>query len=625
MTVSDGDQAYPIQPNDMPNIEFNKRRLIYLAAAIASLYVFYELFLLGSHEDYSKDAALHLPEGPTTWPHAAADQSWDGFDHQSLQPSDPSQDSHPIRKLMEEADNKWKEYKDSRSNTFRQVVEKYRSKYGRHPPPHFKEWYTFARQKNVWNIDDFNHVMDDLRPFWSVNPENLRIHTSHMHEDFADGIAVIHIRNHKIVKVHNDMWRTDVMSECINKFIKYLPDMDIPMNRLDQPRVVVPWEKMQELLHDEYLSRVMLPGTMDEFTAKQQYLWNTNLKDGEIDDTARLEAHWFNAAGKQYMEIASKACPPNSPARLPGVSVQDADKLYKEPLGGLVRNFNLSSDLCTVGPTIQDLHGMLYSPSSILASHTLVPIFGECKTSVNSDILFPANMYYKHDDRYDYSDISDFSWKDKSDKMIWRGVTSGGVQIEDNWDRMHRQRLVQLLNSTYLNDTDKTVKILARPSSGDPYSENNFHPAMFAEPHTDIGFVKPMSCVPDCHFYDTVFQWLSEIPMPEHFKYKYLIDVDGHSFSGRWHAFLQSKSLPFKATIFREWHDSRLFAWRHFIPVDNRYDDLYSLFTYFAGLQNDEPKSGFSVPKHDLEAQQIARQVSHIHTASLSVLSISPI
>ncbi len=99
--------------------------------------------------------------------------------------------------------------------------------------------------------------------------------------------------------------------------------------------------------------------------------------------------------------------------------------------------------------------------------------------------------------------------------------------------------------------------------------------------------------------------------LSEQFKSKFVIDVDGHSFSGRWHAFLHSKSLGIKATIFREWHDSRLFAWRHFVPLDNRYDELYSLLTYFIGLgtpltssKNCEPY----VTRHDFEGRKLGRQ-----------------
>ena len=44
-------------------------------------------------------------------------------------------DLHPIAHLMEEADRAFREYEGGVSTTFKQTVEKYRDKYGRHPPP----------------------------------------------------------------------------------------------------------------------------------------------------------------------------------------------------------------------------------------------------------------------------------------------------------------------------------------------------------------------------------------------------------------------------------------------------------------------------------------------------------
>ena len=609
----------------MPMIEFGRRRLVFLIAALSSLYLFHELFTFKGHDRWpivpaktTDDSVKYTPNVEDFDLGEPGDFGLPGPGSASEQYNNPAVDLHPITALMRQADARWRAYESSRSTSFKQVVEQYRSKYGRHPPPGFKEWYKFAKSKNVWNIDDFDQIMDDLRPFWAMEPKVLRTHVAHMHEDFDHGVATLHIRGQKIVKVHNEMWRSEVMASCIDKFIKHLPDMDIPMNRLDQPRVIVPWEDMQDLLAQESDSRTMPPETFDGFTVKQADMWDETLTEGDVDDRARLDAGWFNHAGRQFMKIASKACPPDSPARHPETSIAQADMLYKTAAGGLVKNFNLSSDLCTVGPAIQDLHGMLHSASSMVASHKLVPVFGECKTSVNSDILFPANMYYKHDKSFDYSDVEDVAWRDKDNMIIWRGVTSGGAQNEENWSRMHRQRLVRLLNSTYLAQTDTRLDILAVDAQADgrniTYSEQaGFTPATFADEYSDVGFVSPMSCVPNCDFYNEIFSWLPEINMTSHFNHKWLIDVDGHSFSGRWHAFLQSKSLGFKATIFREWHDSRIFAWRHFVPVDNRYDDLYNLLVYFNGVgnrggHNGDPDQLLFVPSHDVEAKKLARQ-----------------
>jgi hypothetical protein len=638
----------------MGPIEFNKRRIFILVGSLVAFFIVYQgltfypdevrdvtehvsipgwnsndhkVPLAPSNEDDIWDYAPEPPPSstssvPDTGP---TDQPWGptGAPAHTPTPAVEHYDLHPINQLMKDADVQWRKYETGMSTTFRQTVEKYRSKYGRHPPPGFKEWYKFARERDVFNIDDFEQIMDDLRPFWAINASEIRASAAHMWENFDFGTAVIHIRDHKIIKVENPFWRSDTMSDMIAKFIKHLPDMDIPMNRLDQPRVIVPWEDMQEHLRLEYETRTMGPDAMYNFTKKQGGL-RASFGDKTEDHSERPDDKWFFAPGKQYMEIAKKGCPPNSPARS-NMTIKQADALYKEPTTGIVTNFNLSTDLCTVGPAVQDLHGMLYSPSSIIATHKLVPMFGECKVSINNDILFPANMYYRHDDRYDYNPKEDLDWRNKQETVIWRGVTSGGVQLVDNFDRMHRQRLVQLLNGTYMGDNGKEVTVLTEVSPEDPAKSNityepytHFRPSEYATQHTDIGFTEPMSCIPNCSFYDSVFKWVDPVSMTSQFKSKFVIDVDGHSFSGRWHAFLQSKSLGLKATIFREWHDSRLFAWRHFVPVDNRYDDLYALLTYFTGYgrpygrqhENEptDPNEHVFIAPHDKEAQKLARQ-----------------
>ena len=584
-----------------------KRRLFCTFAALAFLALISNVVVFsGLSSDSIKDQLgdIRLP--------GRVKKPW----HADEKPDSPLEpvDAHPISLLMQEADKKWRKYEDGRSTSFKQTVRTYRRRHGRHPPPGFIDWYKYARKRNVHNIDDFEQVMDDIRPFWAVEPKVIRNLAANMWRNSDEGVACIHIRSHKVVKESNESWRSNTLKTLIESFIKYLPDMDIAINRLDQPRVVVPWEDMQDLLKKEQETRRTPPETIDEFSTTMEGFLNMTNEDngGTLEDP-----QWYSHAGKQYMEVVSTACPPESPARRDRVSTQEAELTYKDRLGGLITNFNKTSDLCVVGPQIQDKHGLLYSSSSLLATKRLVPIFGECKVNVNSDILFPANMYYKHDDRYDYDDRSDLNWEEKKDVMIWRGVTSGGTQVADNWQRMHRQRLVMQLNGSAM--AGKEVRILTEQPEKKGEFENyrDFHPSHFAEQHTDVGFTETWGCIPDCSFYENVWTLRPKVPMAEQFENKVLIDVDGHSFSGRWIAFLESRSLPIKATIFREWHDSRLFAWRHFVPMDNRYDDVYTLLTYFLGvgtppeertLGSDDANGKAYVARHDTEGKRIADQ-----------------
>ncbi|KAJ5284449.1 hypothetical protein N7505_002429 [Penicillium chrysogenum] len=493
-------------------------------------------------------------------------------------------DGHPIADLMKEANRQWLAYDNSRSTSFRRTVAKYRETYGRHPPPGFKEWYMFARKKKAHNVDDFQQITGDLRPFWAIAPAEIRQMAAKLQS--SDGIAGVQIRNKKVVYSRVEGWRVETLRKSIKRIARYLPDMDIALNVMDQPRVMVPYEDTQEYLRTEALTRSLPNDAQDQFTPDM-------FKEGpSVGD--HVDPSWFSIAGKLYMDFAKDSCDPHSPARNENFTVEDADKLYKSPSGGFVTNFTASSDLCTVGPVLGENHGFLFSASSNLITRKLIPVFSECKVSVNNDILFPANMYFMKDKRYVYNSRHDYEWKDKADT------------------HMHRQRFVHITNTTDMRT--ETVSILSETSLGQYRDYPDFHPSKFSLDHFDVGFTEAWGCIPNCSFYDDVWTYKKPKDFSEQFKAKYLVDIDGHSFSGRWRAFQLSKSLGIKATIFREWHDSRLFPWRHFVPMDNRYDDLYGLMTYFLGLEpQTPPEDAFSVSepyirKHDFEAEVIASQ-----------------
>lgn len=83
--------------------------------------------------------------------------------------------------------------------------------------------------------------------------------------------------------------------------------------------------------------------------------------------------------------------------------------------------------------------------------------------------------------------------------------------------------------------------------------------------------------------------------MMEQYGYRYLPDVDGHSYSARWRGFLRSSSCPLKATIYAEWHDDRLTPWVHYAPFDSTYQDIWAVMEYFLN-------------GHDAEGARIAKQ-----------------
>ena len=51
------------------------------------------------------------------------------------------------------------------------------------------------------------------------------------------------------------------------------------------------------------------------------------------------------------------------------------------------------------------------------------------------------------------------------------------------------------------------------------------------------------------------------VPLGQHWRYKYLVDVDGMGYSGRFFSFLASDSVAIKATVYDEYFSEWLQPW----------------------------------------------------------------
>lgn len=135
----------------------SKRGLLY---AICLIFVFLEAGLYAARQQTSK----------------RSERSKDGV-QQTLFPSsnkDLTQFSHPIPKLMADAEDKFRGLLDRQSKTFEEAVNEYQRRYGRNPPKGFDDWYLFAKTRNVKIIDDYDAINEDLSPFWTFTGTELR-------------------------------------------------------------------------------------------------------------------------------------------------------------------------------------------------------------------------------------------------------------------------------------------------------------------------------------------------------------------------------------------------------------------------------------------------------------------
>ncbi|CAK5275152.1 unnamed protein product [Mycena citricolor] len=212
----------------------------------------------------------------------------------------------------------------------------------------------------------------------------------------------------------------------------------------------------------------------------------------------------------------------------------------------------------------------LVSPSSSDLTTDLIPILSMAKLADGSgigsgaaldfspssghscfaDILIVGEFYYTSSSwagKFEFSD--NVPWDKKREVIYWRGKSNGGHIRGQNYRFFPRFRLMDIAR--------------------EPENKHLFD-VQITEWHE-------WHCTDNCDAdairkeYNITGQ---KAPREESYKYKYVLDVDGNSFSGRYLGLLRSGSLVFKSTAFAEYFTPWLIPYEHFIPVRPDLSDL---------------------------------------------------
>ncbi|KAH7342304.1 hypothetical protein BKA65DRAFT_429958 [Rhexocercosporidium sp. MPI-PUGE-AT-0058] len=536
-------------------------------------------------------------------PHISTPDWWPSQDAPIILPT-PEEDAHPIIELLGRAEKTYDDLLSKQTFNLSTSAEAYRKRRGRQPPPGFDKWWKYARKNKVVMVEDFwDQIYHDINPLWALDPKE-------MLNDARGQPKQIKIRDGTVTTEGDHFWMP-IWQDMIQSIGKGLPNMDIAMNSMDEPRMWVPWEKMSEYMEVERSARSIVPKgkLVDKYT---------DFIPLGVNETVP-EYPWDNS--RPYWNRLASPCPPDSAARTYPVQTNFSQPpnmtlAYTRPhtFKGYVSNYTLSTSFCHQ-PDLQGLHGFFIESISVSTTDRLFPMFGSSKLTTNSEILLPPTMYYNGDERFTIKD-EPVPWDKKTDTIVWRGLASGGRNKEDNWKGFHRHRLVSMLNGTQallMPNNSGFVDIATLPldiynltawSTSDPTDITSRAHAMgtWLTSFTNAAF-NDLACFPrqepvngtwlgGCSYTDYLFAPTPSINLAGQHGHKYLPDVDGNSFSGRYRDFLSSLSVPLKATLFREWHDSRLIAWKHFVPIDNRFMDIYGVMEFFLGPPSQDSDVG---------------------------------
>jgi hypothetical protein len=509
--------------------------------------------------------------------------------------SKPEFEVHPIDHLIREARQSHVDAVQRQPANLKEAAAVYRQKRGRHPPPGFDEWYKYAQEHDALVVEEFfDRIYHDLGPFWALPAREIRIQSNSY-------IQVIRVRNGKASyqtdNPNREPW-IQLWHKLIQEAAPFLPDVDVPINYMDETRVLVPWEIIWDYVRVAEANKQM-PDVKD-IVSKYHTL-------SELDKIRGppTSPNWVGEEQTAYWDHARFSCAPSTPSRSVG-SMEDFSDNVEFPADwpsysyhGYVQNFTQSQDIC-VQPHLHSTHGTFAESISMSTSHELVPVFGGSKMLVNNDILIPGAMYLSEDHRYNANSLpNSVAWSAKKDSLMWRGVASGGRNRATSWHHFHRHRFVQAMNATAVELAEKSKlepQAFRVPRAGlyDVAAQREGRLAEWLSEFSDVAFVN-LECYPSeyegtkknkrksarCSYTDPHFAIAPAMDLATQFNYKYLPDIDGNSFSGRWRSFLHSTSLPMKSTIYAEWHDDRLAPWIHFVPFDNSYQDLYGIMDYF--------------------------------------------
>ncbi|KXS22048.1 glycosyltransferase family 90 protein [Gonapodya prolifera JEL478] len=198
---------------------------------------------------------------------------------------------------------------------------------------------------------------------------------------------------------------------------------------------------------------------------------------------------------------------------------------------------------------------------------------------------------------------ADLPFGNKVPVAVWRGSTTGAEPTPADprsWNRLHRHRLVK-----YSQDLFQRCQKANGPCVSP--IDARFHGWVQMQPDAVTEHVRVFGN-PSGNF----------LSYEQQFYHRFLLDVDGNSFSRRFHAFLRdSKSLVLRARGFVEWIDHWAIPYVHYIPVKLDWSDLLSAVEW--AMWN--PESAERIAKQGHEFGRSSLRLEDIQCHMFAVLA----
>ncbi|POR39227.1 Uncharacterized protein TPAR_00568 [Tolypocladium paradoxum] len=445
------------------------------------------------------------------------------------------QGNHPIEALARAAEAEFVAMLRRQSRSYTAAEAEYRRRYGMSPPAGFEAWYDYAVACGSPIIDEFDIIHEAVAPFLKMSGRRVR---EAMREASGADMWTCEFRGETGETRCRHAWRTfdrhlgETFGKMLGDVKGVLPDVEFLVNHLDEPRV-------------------MLPGA--ESTDAGGWVTVTDLSRRPVWD------------------VLTRNCPQGVSNTSSGV--ETVVNTYGVPF---VADTRADKDLCR-HPEYRDMYGMAMSPVSFLLVDGAVPVLSTGKPSTMGDVLFPSPAYEEAE--FVYDEGRDVAWDRKRNKLYWAGSTTGAYASDEGWKRHHRQRFVALAQGLesgrehwFLRERDGLVHRVA---------STFLNSRLF-----DVAFTRIFQCrAGACGAQRTYFDARPWADKDAALRSRLVFDGDGNGISGRFAKLLASRSAPLKQTLLREWHDERLAAWVHYVPVSQGLGELPELVAWLTGTE----------------------------------------
>jgi hypothetical protein len=443
---------------------------------------------------------------------------------------------HPVILLHQRAEKIFSTLLQRQSNSPLEAEREYSRRYGRPPPPGFHQWAEYALAHKSPIIDDFDTISHAVHRYFNLTTTEI---TRRIHEATK--------------RIPNEMYN-DAVERCVfedGSFGSGCRSFAEPLTTLlGDARQIAP--KGEFLIN--FLDEPSVLSVRQRTEAGSVAPW----RDLSRQPIGSIVAEACSLHGKSNEYKSARA--PIDTYGLPFVQDAQADK-------------NLCQHL-----EYDTSHGFLMSPASFRHAQTEIPLLSRAAPYPFSDILYPSTHYGLRSSLYSWWD--DRIWARKKNAVYWAGSSTGGYWSRKTWFSGHRQRL-----ATFgMNKEERSFHYL-RPSSNTSVGMQVFTTNTFDASYFDIHLSKIVGCDSDSiRIEQERYFGLPRPADPESrpFRYRFVLDIDGNSYSGRFYRYLASRSVPLKLSIFHEWHDERLVPWLHYIPVSQSMDELPELVRFLA-------------------------------------------